>query len=98
MNKTKTFFRNTSILFEFLPGYFKRLFMHSLKKKRSWFKISKSPKNRMYMSFILCLFFIMQGKIFLGIIFFILYIVFWLLKIWEGGEPIKWYKDKYLVE
>ncbi len=97
MNKLRLFYRNVSILFDYLPEHFKNLIIHSLKSKKDFFKLSRSPKIPMYSCIILSIIFTLLGKVLLAIIFIVLYIVFWMLKVWEGGEPMKRYKEKHLI-
>jgi len=102
MNTTKIFFRNVSILFDYLKNSFKDWIRKSRKVPkitiRNFFKISNSPKRSMQLAFVISILFAVYDEWILSIIFFILYIVLKLYKIWVGGEPIKWYREKYLVK
>lgn len=98
MNKFKLLIRNSGILFEFLPVYFKRIIIHSLKEKKNLFRVSRTPKTNMYASIILAVIFALNNHLFSSIFFLLLSICFWMQKIWISGEPMKWYSEKYLVK
>tara|TARA_Y100000296_G_scaffold57658_2_gene66303 strand:- start:543 stop:866 length:324 start_codon:yes stop_codon:yes gene_type:complete len=102
MNKYKQFIRDTGILFEYLPYHIRNKINYEIEKfkrnRRTFFKISRSPKLSMNASLILSIISIVLDAWYFALFFFVLYLIFALYKIWISGEPMVWYKDKYMVK
>ncbi len=101
MNKLRLFYRNVSILFDYLPSSIKKGFerrINEIKESRkSFFRIPNSPKMAMQLSLIIAVLFAIDNRWMLSLFFFISYVIFKLWKIWIGGEPMKQYKEKHLI-
>ena len=99
MTSIKLFFKNVSILFEALPHYFLEVYSNQYNKfkknKSKFFRISKSPKTAMNLSFVCFMASIVAELIFLAIFFLLMFLVFWMYKIWLSGYPMKFYNKKY---
>lgn len=54
------------------------------------------PKNKVYIFFILWIVSLYIFKLFIvKLTAFLLFLLFYFLKLWRGGEPLKFYKERY---
>tara|TARA_Y100000034_G_C6909373_1_gene423302 strand:- start:342 stop:644 length:303 start_codon:yes stop_codon:yes gene_type:complete len=96
MNKARRFFVVLGILLEFV------CFRIKCELKEMWqaiihprFKFSSKPKYAMQLALVLAIIFLFAKKFWFSIFFLVMYVFFWLYKIYVSGDWKVWYKGKY---